>query len=332
MLNFCTLFDRNFICQGLVMYKSLQENCKENFTLYIFAFCDKSYKLLNELNLQNVKIISTNELESKIPDLLKVKPTRSKGEYCWTCASATILYCLNEFNLKQCTYLDADLYFFSNPKVLLDEIGDNDSVLLTEHRYTPCYDQSKTSGIYCVQFMTFKNNQNGLTALNWWVNACIEWCFDRVEDGKFGDQKYLDDWTDRFRGMRVLEHLGGGVAPWNVQQYEIYKNDERIYVKNDKQNVPLVFYHFHDIKIRDNKIYVGDGYRKNKVIMNIIYKFYIKKLIEISKFLNKTNDNLKVLKLYKEPFYKYLKAMPSKILRIKVGKNGYVKIFGKQVI
>lgn len=332
MLNFCTLFDINFICQGLIMYKSLQENCKENFTLYIFAFCDKSYKLLNELNLQNVKIISTDELESKIPDLLKVKPTRSKGEYCWTCASATILYCLNEFHLKQCTYLDADLYFFSNPKVLLDEIGDNDSVLLTEHRYTPCYDQSKTSGIYCVQFMTFKNNQNGLTALNWWVNACIEWCFDRVEDGKFGDQKYLDDWIDRFKGVHILEHLGGGVAPWNVQQYEVYKNDERIYVKNDKQNVPLVFYHFHDIKIRDDKIYVGDGYRKNKVIINIIYKFYIKKLIEISKFLNKTNDNLKVLTIYKEPFYKYLKAMPSKILRIKVGKNGHVKIFGKQVI
>ena len=332
MLNFCTLFDINFICQGLVMYKSLQENCKENFTLYIFAFCDKSYKLLNKLSLQNVKIISTDEFESKIPDLLKVKPTRSKGEYCWTCASATILYCLNEFNLKQCTYLDADLYFFSNPKVLLDEIGDNDSILLTEHRYTPCYDQSKTSGIYCVQFMTFKNNQNGLTALNWWVNACIEWCFDRVEDGKFGDQKYLDDWTDRFKGVRVLEHLGGGVAPWNVQQYEIYKNNEQIYVKNDKRNVPFVFYHFHDIKIRDSKIYVGDGYRKNKIVMKLIYKFYIKKLIEISKFLNKTNSDLKVLTLYKEPFYKYLKAMPSKILRIKVGKNGYVKIFGKQVI
>lgn len=331
MLNFCTLFDINFICQGLVIYKSLQETCKENFTLYIFAFCDKSYKLLNELNLQNVKIISTNELESKIPNLLKVKPTRSKGEYCWTCASATILYCLNEFNLKQCTYLDADLYFFSNPKVLLDEIGDNDSVLLTEHRYTPCYDQSKTSGIYCVQFMTFKNNQNGLTALNWWVNACIEWCFDRVEDGKFGDQKYLDDWTDRFKGVHILEHLGGGVAPWNVQQYEIYKNDEKIYVKNNKQNVPLIFYHFHDIKIRDNKIYVGDGYRKNKVIMRLIYKFYIDNLIEASKCLSK-NNNLKVLTLYKEPFYKYLKAMPSKILRVKVGKNGYVKIFGKQII
>lgn len=332
MLNFCTLFDINFIYQGLVMYKSLKENCKGNFTLYIFAFCEKSYKILTKLNLENTKIISTTELESKIPSLLKAKPTRTSGEYCWTCESAIILYCLNVFKLQQCTYVDADLQFLSNPKALLDEMGEKDSILLTEHRYTPIYDQTETSGKYCVQFMTFKNNQDGLKALKWWVNACIEWCYNKIEDGKFGDQKYLDDWTDKFEGVCVLEHLGGGVAPWNVQQYEIYQSDGQIYVKNDKQNVPIVFYHFHDIKIKDNKIFKGLSYYKSKIVEKLIYKVYIKKLIEASVFLNKIDDDIEVIRLNKEPFYKYLKTMPSKILRVKIGRNGYVKIFGKKVV
>ena len=186
MINFCTLFDINFISQGLSMYESLKEHCKNDFTLYIFAFCDESYNLLKELNLDNVKVISLSELEEGIPALLTVKNNRTKGEYCWTCGSASIKYCIEQFNLDQCTYLDADIYFYSDPKVLLDEMGDK-SVLITEHRYTPKYDQTNTSGKYCVQFVSFKNDEKGMRVLNWWVDRCIEWCYARCEDGKFGD-------------------------------------------------------------------------------------------------------------------------------------------------
>ena len=96
MLNFCTLFDINFISQGLSMYESLKEHCKNDFTLYIFAFCDESYKLLKDLNLDNVKIISLSELENGVPALKEVKSNRTKGEYCWTCGSASIKYCIEQ--------------------------------------------------------------------------------------------------------------------------------------------------------------------------------------------------------------------------------------------
>jgi len=269
MFSYCTLFDSNYLTRGLAMYESLAKH-SDDFHLYVFAFDDKSYHLLKMLKYENMTIISLLELEDKA--LLEIKPSRSAGEYCWTCTPSVIKYSMDKFNLESCTYLDADLYFFSNPAVLIEEMDDA-SVLITEHRYTPEYDQSKTSGVYCVQFMTFKNDKNGMKVLNWWRNACIDWCFARFEDGKFGDQKYLDDWLERFEGVHVLKNIGGGVAPWNVQQYDLLDNFE------------LVFYHFHNYKLLKGKRVSLGAYRLDKDVIDVFYKPYTKHIQKIGQGL-----------------------------------------------
>jgi hypothetical protein len=278
MYNYCTLFDSSYLTRGIAMYESLKKY-SDNFHLYIFSFNDKSHKLLKKLNLEFVTVISLKEFEDK--ELLKVKDGRSAGEYCWTCTPSTIKYCIENYNLDACTYLDADLYFFSNPSVLIKEMSEK-SILITEHRYTPQYDQSDTSGIYCVQFMTFKNDENGMKVLNWWRSSCNSWCYAKFEDGKFGDQKYLDDWTTRFDGVHVLQNLGGGVAPWNVQQYNL-----------SSDNFHLIFYHFHDYKILENdKVDLG-SYILNENDINILYKPYAKHLERITealKLIDLVND------------------------------------------
>jgi len=331
MINFCTLFDINFITQGLTMYESLKEHC-DDFHLYIFAFCQDSYELLTKLNLEKVTVVSLNEFEDE--ELLRVKPTRTQGEYCWTCSSSTIKYCLEKFNLASCTYIDADLYFYSNPKVLIDEMGDK-SVLITEHRYSPGYDQTEISGKYCVQFITFKNDKNGLNVLNWWRNACIDWCYSRVEEGKFGDQKYLDDWAEKFEGVHVLENLGGGVAPWNVGQYGVFKENNKLkLVEIDTQKkFEFVFYHFHSIKILESGKISPEAYNFYNIgflKQNLIYKSYIKKLIEMSKKLNKINNKILVIK--KLPFKINFKKIRKFIIQAKFSKNGYLKIFGHYIV
>lgn len=276
MYNYCTLFDSNYLTRGLAMYESLKKN-SDKFHLYIFAFDDRSYALLNKLNLEFVTVISLNKFEDE--ELLKVKDGRSAGEYCWTCTPSTIKYSIEKYNLDSCTYLDADLYFFSNPSVLIEEMEDK-SVLITEHRYTLEYDQSATSGIYCVQFMTFKNDFNGMKVLNWWRDACNAWCYARYEDGKFGDQKYLDDWTTRFEGIHVLQNLGGGVAPWNIQQYDL--KDEHF---------KLVFYHFQNFKfLQNDKIELGH-YKLKKIDLEVFYKPYLKNLTQIKQNLEKIGES-----------------------------------------
>lgn len=266
MYNFCTLFDSNYLPRALVMYHSLEAS-GENFTLYVVCFDDLAFDVLNKLNLSRLVAIQLNDFECR--ELIKVKSERTRGEYCWTCTPYVIRYVLDTYKLPQVTYLDADLCFYEKPSILLAELEQaNASVLITEHRYTPIYDYSATSGIYCVQFMTFNADERGLKVLQWWQDRCLEWCYNRHEDGKFGDQKYLDDWTTRFDGVHVLHHLGGGVAPWNVQQYKVHMVEKNIHVNN----APIVFYHFQDYKYYKNGIhdFIG-GCRLNTDVVNLIY-------------------------------------------------------------
>ena len=102
-----------------------------------------------------------------------------------------------------------------------------------------------TSGIYNVEWVTFKRDPRGLEALDWWRERCLEWCYYREEDGKLGDQKYLDDWPERFAGVSELQHVGGGLAPWNVSAYTLREQDGQVWA----DDVPLVFYHYHSLKL-----------------------------------------------------------------------------------
>lgn len=250
------------------MYRSLLRYTDE-FHLWIICFDDLAYELLGKLYLEKVTLVSISQFEDE--ELLLIKPQRTRQEYCWTCTPSTALYVLNtEPHVDAITYLDADLMFFSSPEPIFAEAG-NASILLTEHRYLPEYKQSVIYGIYNVQFLMFRRTSEGLEAVKWWRDRCIEWCFARLEDNKFGDQKYLDDWPERFSGVHILRHLGAGVAPWNSAQYSFNKIQEQMYVEND----PLIFYHFHRLRIYNFNIgYTCDVYPINTQVRNWIYGLY----------------------------------------------------------
>lgn len=275
MYNFCTLFDSNYLTRGLALYASLRQT-GEAFTLYIFCFDNLTKQILEKLALPHVILITLDEFETV--DLLRVKESRSGAEYCWTCTSQVIRYSLDTFALDQITYLDADLYFFQKPSLLLDEFNSTGaSVLITEHRYAPRYDQALKAGIYCVQFITFNADERGRRVLQWWQERCLEWCYARYEEGKFGDQKYLDDWTSRFDGVHVLQHLGGGVAPWNIERYDLQNTALGLSVNG----IPLVFYHYHQYKIYSDGIHdLGDYYRLPREAVDLIYRPYLQTLCE----------------------------------------------------
>lgn len=270
--DFCTLFDRNYLIKGVALHESLLQHV-EDFTLWILCMDDIAYDTLEKMALPRVALISLAQFEDE--DLLRVKATRTQVEYCWTCTPSLVLYVLDHVPaVESVTYLDADLYFFSDPDGAFAEMAAG-SIGIVEHRCSREYaGLTQNSGIYNVAFMIFKNDRQGRECLQWWRARCNEWCHDRVEEGKYGDQKYLDDWPERFARVIVLQDVGVGLAPWNLRSHRITTRVGRLLV--DRR--PLVFYHFHSFSIMSggSQFRLADSaYGVGRRNAGLIYRPYI---------------------------------------------------------
>ena len=239
MRNFCTYFDSYYIAKGLALYSSL-DRVLPNFHLYVMAFDKDCYNRLVSLNLEKMTVEFLEDFET--PELLAVKPLRSRGEYCWTCGPSVIYHFLTQYNLNDITYLDSDLFFLNSPEIVYDEIGNN-SVAITEQGLNE--KEAKMYGKYCVQYMYFRNDQIGLDILTWWRDSCIEWCFQKIEPTRYGDQKYLDEFPIRWNNVHVIKNLGVGIAPWNMNKYK-YSDS---FLSYEGQRYSFIFFHMHGIKI-----------------------------------------------------------------------------------
>lgn len=260
---FCTIFNAVYLVRGLALIDSLERHCPDH-RIHVFAMDEQSAVVLESLGRPKVNIVRPRQFETA--ELLRVKPSRGIAEYFWTCTPHIVQHCLEVLHEPECTYVDADVWLMSDPEPLFQEMGPA-SVLLTEHRYTPRHDQAELSGRFCVQFMRFVADARGRAALQWWCDRCIEWCYARREDGKFGDQKYLDDWETRFPGVHVLRHVGGGIAPWNVGRTAFRRVGAQVQVRDvDEAGEhawrPLVFFHFHGLmSLSESRLCFAFGYR-----------------------------------------------------------------------
>ena len=289
MLTFCTLFDSNYLDKGLVLYESMA-NVMENFKLYILAMDEKCEDILKNMNLSHSIVISLKEFEDE--ELLEIKSKRARAEYCWTCTASLIDYVLEKYKEEYCTYVDSYLYFFKNPQILIEEMIDaNCSVQIVEHGFGKGFiakEKIKGAGRYCVQFNTFKNDKHGRDILSTWKAQCRNHC--SMAPGEMGDQKYLSDWAEKYEQVHVLQHQGGGVAPWNVFRFKSSEKDGCLIEKQTKKEFELIFYHFHHLEYIDESQVNINVFKKelgaDKALVYSIYRTYLKKMEEVKAFLS----------------------------------------------
>lgn len=274
---YCTYFDRNYLVRGLVLIRSLREFSGGDWQLFVICMDDESKTLLEKLALPNVTAMSILQIESTDLELVAAKNNRNRVEYLWTTTPAIILWLIdNHPEIDLLTYLDADLCFYSSPEPIFAEFG-GDSVLIHEHRYAPELKDMEINGKYNVGLLCFRNDERGRRALRWWRERCIESCHLDIKTGKCGDQMYLNDWPERFPGIHVLKHRGGGVAPWNVDRFTLRRRNGQVLV----EDAALIFYHFHSLRILGPETFrLAYRFYIRADVADLIYRPYTRALTE----------------------------------------------------
>ena len=271
---FCTYFDHRYLSRALVLHETLT-GWVGDFRLWALCMDTEAEKALERLNIDSIVIVPLRSLEAYDPGLLTAKANRSLIEYYFTCTPVLPRYALaSDKAIDEITYLDADLFLMGSVDSLFDEMDDR-SVSIVPHRFPPGDSELEQHGVYNVGWMTFRRTDEGQTVLDWWRDRCIEWCYDRPEDGKFADQGYHTDWPTRFRGVHVIRNPGANLAPWNLRTHLVSEDNGRL--QADGHDV--IFYHVHGLRKMSGRAYrLGLGpysARLTRPLKQLVYRPYI---------------------------------------------------------
>lgn len=277
MRHFCTLFDRNYITRGLALHRSLIRHGGE-FTLHVLCLDEPTLIALSALGLPGMDLIPIEALESWDHDLYGARSGRTLPEFYFTCKPVLLGYVLDRNPAAtRLSYLDADLYFFSDPVAVEREFADS-PVALSPHRFEARHASLRRHGKFNAGWVSVSGSQEGRRFVGWWRDRCIEWCRLVVEDLRFGDQKYLDQVPTLFPRTAIVLHPGVNLAPWNIGACRIEMLERGVEIEGRS----LVFFHFHGTKRMLFNLYESGLYEYGvdltAAIRNGIYRPYVAEL------------------------------------------------------
>jgi len=275
----CTLYDHRYLGRGLCMIDSARAN---GFTGDIHVLClnEDARVAMKVLALPGVHTLMLADLERHIPELLVAKANRGLLEYYFTCMAALHTYLMDTLPEADCTmYVDADIWFFENPELVFDAIGDAPAAI-TPHNFTPTIAPKLSRfGAYNAGWSAFRRTPEGKKLLAWWLARSLEWCYTSIDGYRYANQGYLTRFQEIAPGTRALSSKGFNVGPWNVGGYAIAERDGKIILNGDQ----LVFFHFHGLKLHYGVFYF-DAHRTYRapmprLIRNRVYRPYVQALV-----------------------------------------------------
>jgi hypothetical protein len=239
----CTYFDRGYLAQGVALWRSLKRH-DPTAELTVLALDDDTATSMTSIAGGQIRVITLVELLAADPRLAAVRAGRSRAEFIFALTPCLLQYVFRiRPEIDRLMYLDADLFFFASPAPIWAELGAQ-SVLVVPHRFPSWHDDSARYGVFNVGVLAFRRSVESEACLAWWRERCLESTALAAADGRFGDQKYLDEWPQRFAGVVVSRHPGVNLAPWNWASHRIELGEKGVRVDGE----PLIVFHFAQFK------------------------------------------------------------------------------------
>ena len=283
---YCTLCDSRYLPQALAMHGSLTAH-DPGAHLHLLCMDDAAFDTLTALAAPSLTPLRLADIESRYSaELAGVAATRSHGEYCWTLTPWLIRWALELTDAERVTYVDADCFFYSSPQRILERFTASGAhALLTPHAYGPEHRHLEAAGEFCVQFVSVRATERGDEILGRWAGQCAEWCYDRYEDGKFGDQKYLDEWPGRYgTDVYALDDPSLTLAPWNVEHQRAVAPD-----------APPCMYHFHTFRwLTPHRVQLCFAYQLSPDTYRRLYRPYVAAVAQALDALGTTGYTVEV--------------------------------------
>lgn len=190
-------------------------------------------------------------------------------------------------DLTHLMYFDPDTFIYGNLCDIEDELNGDIEIILTPHILTPIPLDGKMPnehlflnfGTYNLGFIGIKNPKNNMFFFKWWGERTYQMGFDRVSEGLFVDQLWMN-FTPIFQNNVVVsKNFGLNMGPWNLHERYLTKNQK--WVVNE--NTELVFYHFSNYKYDSPEI-LANYYDRftfcDRNDLAVLYKDYLDILLK----------------------------------------------------
>jgi hypothetical protein len=250
-INVATMFSREYIVQGLTMLNSFLRN-NPNAKVWILALDVKTLTVISQVQPKSTHTILISKENELYQRFLYFQRSRSFAESIFSIKPHWVHYVLNKIRDEDIVlYIDADSYFFME----LPNLGlfKEASLILSPHYFPKNSDASAEVGRYNAGFVGFKKNNIGVKAVNLWCDLCNNWCFAYKSDGKFADQKYLDQISTNFINSVSETPFGINLGLWS------FSSDTRVKIEKSGFQVgenKLISFHFHSIRLSRNFIFM----------------------------------------------------------------------------
>jgi len=175
-------------------------------------------------------------------------------EFCTSVKPSCFKYVFNNLKAEKAIYFDPDIFVFNDLGTIFKDL-EYKEIVVTPHyitpqiHYTGNQKESDTLfvGIYNFGFVAFKNTPNNLFILNWWENRLSNQCYADRQESLHTDQRWADFLpVYAYDTLLISKSTGYNLAPWNLFEREIFKDQNTFFVKNrlTHKTEPLIFVHF----------------------------------------------------------------------------------------